>query len=171
MSDFFDELKLLVPPPQLERVRPVPDDAWTRLESVAGVAVPTDIRQLLDAYGDTLIAGFIRLKSPADPNSRANSADLHLRELSYLRDVWEDSIFPRPKWSDDFRFILWAITENANALFWSPDIVNGSVVVNGGRSVDVYIAQMSAVEFLVRSIRGDVRVQIFPDDWPDLMHD
>lgn len=113
-------LKKLVPPP--ENRSPVDDFAaqWKAFEQAQNLKLPRDYRDLVQTYGDGLLAGFYLLYSPLAESPWLNLAEVQQRESEDLQNVRAN--YPRrcpyPIYPEPGGLYPWGGDENGNTYFW-----------------------------------------------------
>ena len=167
MASAVNELKSLVPPARA----PLPELDWTYIEHRLGHRLPLDYKRLVEAYGEGSFDGFLWILQPSETNQNLGLVRQHrarLDALRTLRDSGEAVPFNVKESAEEL--IPWAITDNGDACYW---VISGSddpdewvVAVNEARGPLWKSFELSASEFLVAVLSGDLRVDVFPDDFP-----
>jgi hypothetical protein len=164
----FGDLCKAVPPPDnpFEAGRP---EGFTAVEGRLGLALPTDYKSLIGAYGAGSWKGFLWVLNPFASNRYLNLFEQTQRQLDAERTI-------RADWPKDVPFALypepggllpWAMTDNGDRLYWvtegRPDTWDTVVYESRGPEYDRH--RMSCCEFLRRWVAGELRVSVFPDDF------
>ncbi|WP_406204353.1 hypothetical protein OH807_28615 [Kitasatospora sp. NBC_01560] len=150
-------------PPSEQRVEVVP-------AAGAGFEIPPSHRALIDAYGPGCFDEFLWVYAVG---STRPGSDL-VRQTEETRQLLRD--YPEPTLpallaehgltTDDL--VQWAVTDNADLVFWLPvgDPEDWpTLVVEAGRLSYAQLP-LSSTGVLLALLSGEVRLNLFPDDFP-----
>lgn len=159
----------VMPPPDDHVDIPSLDD-WASIECRMGVSLPLDYKQLVDRYGTGAIDGFLWILNPFSKNRYLNlveQAVVIVDALRRLRDEFNESI-PYEFGGDGAGLFPWAVTDNGDTIYWlrSGDPKNWIIVVNEARGPRWREFNMSTCEFLFGVVSKQLRVDVFPSDFP-----
>jgi hypothetical protein len=133
------------------------------VESLLGFPLPDDYRALVETYGEGAFDDFLWLLHPTTPNRHLNLiSQLHLKRE--MRALDKESPGPRPE-----ELVPWALTDNGDSVYWRFDTnhqIGKSVIVNEARGDRWPEYDLSAAEWLLAVLTGQIRVPVFPDDFP-----
>lgn len=167
MASAVDNLKALVAPTE-GSLREID---WTGLERRFGLRLPTDYKQLVEAYGQGAFDGFLWVLQPSEVNRNLDlirQRDVRLTALRTLQASGEEVPFVVE--SGDEEVVPWAITDNGDVCYWvtstSTDPDGWVVAVNEARGARWQTFDLSTSEFLLAVLAGNLRVEVFPDDFP-----
>jgi hypothetical protein len=133
---------------------------WPRVERDLGLELPPDYREFIATYGNGTIAAFLNVFHPTTPNEFVNLATQARVRAEAVRD------FGYPE--EARQLFAWGCTDNGDVCFWR--MVGPSarwpVVVHESRLGSVEEFAMTMSEFLAATIRGEVVVDAFTEDFP-----
>ncbi len=163
----LSELVRILPPPKNPREAGTVD-AWPAVEAALRFSLPADYKQFINTYGTGGIDGWVFPFSPFAGDKQLNleqQIQVRLAALRQLRDAANEHI-PYPIHPELGGVIPWACTQNGDVLFW---IAKGSpsdwtVCINDARCPEWEAFPYSMVAFLVKMLRAEVKVSIFPSD-------
>ncbi|MFD3565935.1 histone-like nucleoid-structuring protein Lsr2 [Streptomyces sp. NPDC058667] len=160
-----DDLLRLCPPPTA-----TPVVNWPAVEQSLGMRLPSDYKQLADAYGPGSFCGFLHLYHPLAPTDWVNltgpTPTTIRRQLQHDHD---SGTHPVPH--DPQQLFAMGVTDNGEYLFWiqepenTPDEWN--IAVNEARGPRWYTHQGGITDFLLTIFTGREHVPLFPGDLLD----
>ncbi len=158
----IDDLIRLVPPPA-EPVGAIGD--WQRVEADLGLRLPADFKALIERYGLGQFVDFITPLTPFGPRDLlVQSAHRLLDSERSFRRTHPDKC-PYPFYPEPGGLLEWAATDNGDRLCWltggEPD--SWTTVVWNPRGWYYEAHDLSAVEFLLAWLNGQVTTSVFPD--------
>jgi hypothetical protein len=161
------QLVELVEPPSR---REVSDHRWDVVEGDLSVRLPNDYKELVETYGPGVFGGFLHIYQPNAPWVQLDLKQQSDAELEALRELKEDGE-EIPYLLDGLaELISFGRSENGDAIFWhcadrsAPE--NWTVVVKEARGEEWFAFDGGATDFLFSVLARDVRVSIFPSDFP-----
>lgn len=167
MASAVNDLKALVPPTR----PPLPELDWAEIERRLGLRLPLDYKRLVETYGQGSFDGFLWVLQPSESNQNLDllrQRGARLDALRTLRDSGEEVPFGVE--NTDEELVPWAITDNGDVCYWvrstSDDPDEWVVTVNEARGPRWKTFALSTSEFLVAVLSGNLRVDLFPDDFP-----
>ena len=167
MASAVTELTSLIPPARTPLL--VPD--WADIERRLGLRLPLDYRRLVETYGQGSFDRFLWVLQPSETNQNLDLVRQHgtqLDALRALRDSGEAMPFGVEESAEEL--VPWAVTDNGDVCHWvvsaSDDPNEWSVAVNEARGSQWESFGLTATEFLVAVLSGDLRVRVFPHDFP-----
>ncbi len=167
MASALSDLKTLIQPTR----EPLQECDWADIERRLGLRLPLDYKLLVEAYGPGSFDRFIWVLQPSGTNP---NLDLSLQrgvQLTALRELLAaGEELPFGVEIGDEELAPWAITDNGDVCHWllsaSDDPDDWVVTVNEARGPRWTTFNLSASEFLVAVLSGDLPVDQFPDDFP-----
>jgi hypothetical protein len=164
----FADLCKAVPPPD-NPFEAGSAEGFTAVEGRLGLALPTDYKSLIGAYGTGSWKGFLWVLNPFASNRYLNLFEQAQRQLEAERTIradWPKDV-PFALYPDPGGLLPWAMTDNGDRLYWltegRPDTWDTVVYESRGQKYDSH--RMSCCEFLRRWMGGQLRVSVFPDDF------
>ena len=164
MKDWMWLLSSVLPPPREVSPRwriPAGDDA---------TAYPGDYLELMGLYGPGCVDDFLCLLAPQHPNE---NLDAHRLGPVWVKGIEElaGTVGERlpPEVEDFGDLVAWASTDNGDMCFWIPGRRDPSahlVAIRAGRDDEWSVHPMGIAEFLVKWLRRQLVVSVFPDDVP-----
>ncbi|MEU9087297.1 hypothetical protein [Streptomyces sp. NPDC048357] len=159
----LDALVRLCPPPAV----PPPAVDWAQAERALGTALPSDYKQLVEAYGDGIFDETIWLLVP---DSAYDDCDLHAQTVEreeILTDLWEmGEDKPAGLLEAGARVLPWAFEEGTGAfLYWlarpgqHPD--QWTVLYNEGRGPLWEAHDTGCLAFLLAVLAGTAETDYF----------
>jgi hypothetical protein len=170
------------------RPQDVPTGAmWKMTEEALGFRLPDDYKALAESYGLGAFDDFLWVLIP---NSRNDHLDLLIKgdiSLNALKMGEEEVVphesqirtnpmaesriveaIPNGPHAQDEVFYPWAITDNGDTLYWLKNrgADRWAIVINESRGPRWARFEMATCEFLAALFRRDIRVEVFPDDFP-----
>ena len=126
-----------------------------------------DYKLLIEAYGPGSFDRFIWVLQPSGTNPNLDMSlqrGVQLTALHELKAAGEEMPY------SDEELAPWAITDNGDVCYWllsaSDDPDDWVVTVNEARGPRWTTFTLSASEFLVAVLSGDLSVDQFPDNFP-----
>lgn len=170
MSNAVDRLKEIIPPP--EPAGTVVD--WEETARTLGTALPADYRNLIEGYGGGQFDQYLWLLEPASRRlyNLTRVAEEREEALEYLWNMGEAK--PALLDASGVRAIAWGSTDNGEYLYWlvrpgsAPD--EWTVLVNEARGEEWEHFEMGCAEFLVATLTGEVRSDLFWSRYPAYAH-
>jgi hypothetical protein len=163
----LDELvRILVPPESPIDTGSAGD--WRRIQQEIGTAIPNDYCSFIERYGSGGIDGWLYFFNPFAASKYTNLQRQISARLGALREIRRE--FPRyvpfPVYPEKGGVLPWGCTGNGDTLYW---VTTGkpsdwSVCINEGRGPDWDVFAESMTGFLIRLLKRQIRVRIFPDD-------
>jgi hypothetical protein len=148
----LDDLRAIAPPPAqpppapAEPPRPLPDD----------------YARLVREYGPGSFGGFLWLLVPGAANQYLDLTRQVEIRLDALRVLGEDLPYEP--------LLPFAFTDNGDVVYWhvrDPERPDAwTVVVNESRGPEWHAFDGNATEFLAKTLSGEHRVPMFPEDFP-----
>ncbi|MEV5786789.1 SMI1/KNR4 family protein [Streptomyces sp. NPDC052287] len=158
----FDDLVSHVPPPS----RPLwASGDWNKVESVLGLELPTDFKQLVGAYGAYHFAGFLTPLTPfGGRDLLVGPAKRLLDQERGFRDSNPEAC-PYPFYPEPGGLLPWARTDNGDNVCWLTDRTpdEWTVVCWNPRGWYYDAHPVGAVEFLAGWLSGHLSTTVFPD--------
>ena len=164
MRNAFEDLIRLSPRP----TRPVDaNGSWDACEAAIGTCLPTDFKQLINAYGSGQWGGFLAPVSPfsfAAPAEYREWIDFYLEAERESREC-APTDFPGPIYPEPGGRLPWAVTDNGDVLWWqtSGPADSRRVIVWGSRVPDHETFEVTSTEFLFRWLTGRLSVAVITD--------
>lgn len=145
---------------------------WTETEGRIGIALPDDYKQYINTYGSGQIGGFLLPFNPFSGNEYVNLVDqirVRLDALRVIRDKYGPKECPYPLFPEKGGLLPWGATDNGDVLFWltKGEPRHWAVIINESRSPLFERHAESMTDLLAKLITGEVRSEIFPEDFPD----
>ncbi len=144
---------------------------WTNIEHQLGHRLPQDYKRIVEAYGPGAFDGFIWVLQPSGANQNLDlrrQRDVQLAGLRELQAGGEEVPFGLEIGNEEL--VPWAITDNGDVCYWvrssSQDPDDWIVTVNEARGPRWTTFALSASEFLVVVLSGNLTVDLFPHDFP-----
>jgi hypothetical protein len=172
MNPAVEELIRLLPHP----AAPEPGRDWASVTQRLAAELPTDYRELVDAFGGGgYIDEYIWLLEPDCPNDNYDlllSAEERDDSLNYLWESSEER--PVQAREEGTRLIPWASTDNGEFLYWlarkdqAPD--EWTVMFNEARGEHWEWYDMGCSAFLVGALTGAIRSELFWYKFPLPVH-
>jgi hypothetical protein len=158
----------IAPPP----ARPVAGRGdWAGVVKLVGLALPSDYRPLVEAYGSGIFDGFLEVLTPfSQPGG--GLLDFGLRTvLEGLREVRASGVpIPFPLHPEPGGLLPWGDTANGDWCYWltrpSEDPDRWSVAIQGSRSTDFWEHPGPLSAALADLLSGRARPPIFPPEFP-----
>lgn len=143
------------------------EQEWDDLRRGLNVTIPTELKKLIQLYGSGGFDSFLWLLNPHSRNPHLN---LLLRGKEILRLHGErqqqgDRSLPYDLGVEPPALYPWAVTDNGDVLFWRTE-GQESVVVYSPRDGEHEEFPLRIDAFLNRLLRGEIRSDLFPDDFP-----
>ena len=142
----------------LEDLIPPPPDPPTAAE--ASRPLPPDYLELTRTYGAGQFDEFVWLLVPDAANPDLDLERQATVRVQALRDTGEHIPYDP--------LIPFAFTDNGDVVYWHAEGEPHAwkVVANESRGPEWFAFDGTATEFLLATLRGDVRVPFFPEDYP-----
>ena len=155
----------LVPPPR----SPATVD-WEAAERALGFALPAGYRWLAETYGPGVFDDFLRLYVPGD-----GALDLVAGTAMYsgINRSWLADDDPPPFGFDPGRLVVWADTDEREALFWSTDGPPDEwpVIVESFEDLGTWRYDGACEDLLLMLLEGTVEVPyIFTESFDEPHH-
>lgn len=154
-------------PPPMNRWRGGID--WKVFEHGLGFPLPNDYKGIVEAYGPGQFGEFIYVHQPNAPNEFLDLASENDGYLESLRDLQESGIPVHYKLEPPAELICCGREDNGDPIFWhrvDPDPETWTIVILEARGDGEYRHQGDLSDFLCRALAGEIRVSVFPDDFP-----
>lgn len=165
MRPAIDELAQLVGrPPSVVEAGAADAVEWTMVERRLGLGLPTDFKQLLEAYGVCKWGDFLHLLSPFTANEHLLLERAAHRALGAAREI-------RRQYAEDVPFALYpescglfpcGVTDNGDTLYW---LTQGPcsawpIVILQARDPRAEQHNLSVSTLLLHFLRGDLESRI-----------
>lgn len=166
MYDVSNELLFqLCRPPQ----RPPSNPNWVAVEDALGLAVPLDLKELIEVYGPGAFNGFLWILQPSYENVNLDIVEVDRRSKTALARLNEEQTVGYLKGvsTQISRLTAWAITDNGDVCYWTDDISNGEgyvILVNEDRAPRWCSFRGSFGSFLCDVLTDRFDCSVFPDD-------
>lgn len=153
----------------LERVPAPPDragtrEAWRETErSLDQTALPSDFKQMVDAYGPGTLCGHIYWFTPSSPHSMRTEVDELLEAYLSLRDVSPEAC-PWPAFPEPGGLLPWARTSNREELYWLTVGEPDEWIVVAADLPETTVHAMTTTEFLLGWVEGTLETAVL--NWP-----
>ncbi|MFD6359677.1 histone-like nucleoid-structuring protein Lsr2 [Streptomyces roseolus] len=155
-------LTRLVPPP----ASPLATD-WNAVETLLQVPLPTDYKQLVDAYGPGSFCDFLHLSTPHRNREAVDlTGPMPARLRGQLLKDRDTGTYPMPHRPEDLFAV--GVTDNGNHLFWittpraEPDA--WPLTVNEAEGRTWYTHDGNLTSFLLALLSGHEHPPVFPRD-------
>lgn len=158
-----DDLLRLIPPP----IDIAADIDWETLEERLGVRLPSDYKWLVEHYGPGKFSNFLHILQPVTgfaPIRLEDSANRASEILDQLRESGENIPYPTEE------LLPVGTTDNGDTIYWvrrpevDPD--RWPIVANAARNTKWPEFDGGIVQFLVATLSGRYRCEVFPDSFP-----
>ncbi|MFF9870548.1 SMI1/KNR4 family protein, partial [Streptomyces sp. NPDC013953] len=155
------DLKHLCPPPCTQQAID-----WQTVETMLGMRLPTDYKQLASAYGPGAFCDFLHICHPHSPTPWANlTGPMPTTLREQLHSGHDHGTYPVPH--DPQRLFAIGVTDNGEHLFWitepltEPD--HWRITVSEARGPRWYTHDGNLTCFLTDMLSGRTNVPQFPD--------
>lgn len=143
---------------------------WAAVEAELGCGLPGDYKELIEAYGPGCFGGFLYIYQPNSPWEELDLREQSAAELEALRELQEDGEEVPYRLDEPAELLSFGRSDNGDALFWNRSGEAGpdgwTVVVKEARGEEWFAFDGGVVEFLRAVLGRDLRVSVFPDDFP-----
>lgn len=156
----LDRLLERVPAP---RGRAGVREDWGVTERSLDTALPSDFKQLVDAYGPGTLCGHIYWFTPSSPHSMRSEVDDLLEAYLSLRDVSPEAC-PWPAFPEPGGVLPWARTSNREELYWVTDGDPDRWIVVAADLPETTVHPMQTTEFLLGWVEGTLDTAV--SSWP-----
>lgn len=162
----INDVVLLLPPPTKPSEIPARVD-WQTIENSTG-ALPADYKEFVERFGTGKVDDFITICNPFSANTFVNLASFgDLARRGIEREVASES-WSRVGELNPATLKPFGTTDNGDRLAWvargEPD--DWKVMVLSARSTEVDFFEGCMTEFIAAVLRGEVRSNVFPEDFP-----
>ena len=165
-----EELISVLPPPEVPS-NTGSSNEWSLVEKDIGIKLPSDYKEFISTYGAGGIDEFLWILTPFVKDKNVNL----LKQIDVICSSYMDSkshfpnMFKHTAFPNHDGLLPWSITDNGNVLYWeskgNPE--NWPIVVYKSRSPDYIEYKYSMTEFLTELIKGNIKCDAFPSDFPD----
>jgi hypothetical protein len=152
----------------LERVPAPPERAgaredWGATERSLETALPSDFKQMVDAYGPGTLCGHIYWFTPSSPHSMRSEVDELLEAYLSLRDVLPEAC-PWPAFPEPGGLLPWARTSNREELYWVTKGEPDEWIVVAADLPETTVHAITTTEFVLGWVEGalETAVSIWP---------
>jgi hypothetical protein len=148
---------------------------WEVVEAELRTALPTDYRELVEAYGGGLLDEYLLLLEPGCPNDVYDLVKISAEREEANDSMWQFEDRPAEMESGGNRLICWATTDNGEYLYWlvqpadNPD--SRPTLVNSESGEDWERYDMTVTQFLTAVLTGEIRSEILWDRFPLPAHE
>ncbi|MFE0699712.1 hypothetical protein [Streptomyces sp. NPDC058872] len=158
----IDRLTDLCPPPST-----APPTDWSSTEQALDTRLPTDYRQIADAYGPGSFCDFLHLYHPHAPTRWTNlTGPMPATIRTQLQHDRDNGSHPVPH--DPGHLFAMGVTDNGEYLFWIAEPADApekwTIAANQARGPRWYTYGGGLADFLVAALPGRETVPLFPDD-------
>ena len=165
----IQELLRLLPAPEFPE-ESTSRSNWSVVEADLQCRLPSDYKELVEIYGSGCFDGFLWVLNPFSGNPNIELRSQVSTRLNALRSLKMDfgEEIPFPLYPQVGGLIPWAFTDNGDVLYWitGESVADWPVAVNAGRESDWRQYELSSSGFLVALFDRQLRVDIFPEDFP-----
>ena len=164
----IDNLVKILPPPEIPREVPSLRDIVSFESKIA--KLPSDYISYLKHYGTGSADNFICIYNPVSKNIYLNLFERIQVQLEALREIreFEGDKFPYAIFPEKDGLLPFGATDNGDFLCWktNADQAHWKVVVAEARAQNYEEYDMGIAEFLHKILKKEIRVNIFPEDFP-----
>jgi hypothetical protein len=167
MGNAVSQLTKLIPPPRRE---PTLID-WAEVESRIGLPLPADYKSIVEVYGLGRFDHFLWVLIPGKEYQGSDlfyQIDYRVDALQQLKECGVEIPFSVESGSQEL--LPWATTDNGDTCYWVTSRGSGPddwiVTANEARQDGWATYEFSASEFLLAVLSGELRVPVFPDEFP-----
>ncbi|WP_250655561.1 SMI1/KNR4 family protein [Alkalimarinus coralli] len=163
------KLKQLLTPPSCSLEVPS-DPLWSEIEKKLGIQLPNDYKEFVSSYGSGSVDDFLWVFNPFSENPNINLFERLTTEtetFEYLKKSGNEtllfSMYPEKR-----GLLPLGATDNGDVLFWQ---VGGNpstwpIVINAARQAEYEKYEITLVDFLIKTLTGGIKSNIFPSDFP-----
>ncbi|MBB4986476.1 MULTISPECIES: Lsr2 family DNA-binding protein [Streptomyces] len=157
----IDRLTDLCPPPPA-----APSTDWSSTERALGMPLPTDYKQIADAYGPGAFCGFLHLYHPHAPTRWTSlTGPMPATIRTQLHHDRDSGTHPVPH--DPRHLFAMGVTDNGEYLFWITESAGApekwTIAANEARGPQWYTYGGGLADFLTALLSGRETVPLFPD--------
>lgn len=171
MSPELNQLAELLPRPQTKQA--VPD--WDATEAALQAVLPTDYRNLIEAFGAGLIDDYFLLLEPGCSNDVYDLIKISGEREHANEALWKFEDKPVEMEPAANRLICWATTDNGEYLYWlvqDADVPDSRPILLNSESGEEWERyDMTVTRFLTLVLRGEIRSHVFWDRFPLPVHE
>lgn len=145
---------------------------WDGTERRLGFILPTDYKQLVETYGAGNFGDFLHIYQPDTANEYVDLVHQQERALAALRHLRDGSGEHVPFRIDDPpELAAVGRSDNGDVIYWrrrdsdTPDA--WTIAVNESRGPGWFEYEGNLTDFLAAALTAEIRVSVFPDDFPD----
>lgn len=170
MNRYLSSLVRLLPRPE----DPPPAVDWATAEDTLGTPLPSDYKELIDAYGGGHVDDYLLLLEPGCTNDNYDLLAKDSQRREAYEELWKYEEKPREMEEEGNRLIPWATTDNGEYLFWlarpgqNPDA--WITLINGEGGADWERYDMTCTRFLASVLSGEIRSEVLWDLFPLAVH-
>ncbi|MFF7146394.1 SMI1/KNR4 family protein [Streptomyces nodosus] len=156
-----------------QNTSPVPD--WAAAETVLRTALPSDYKELIEAYGGGFVDGYLLLLEPDCPNDVYDLLKISAEREEANASLWQFEDKPEELQTAGNRLVCWATTDNGEYLYWlvqpDDDPDSRTVLINSASGEDWERYEMTVTRFLAAVLDGEVHSEILWDKFPLPQHE
>ncbi|MEV0373918.1 SMI1/KNR4 family protein [Streptomyces sp. NPDC050636] len=148
---------------------------WESVEQALGVELPSDYKELIQAYGGSNWDDYLNLLEPGCRNEHYDLIEWYEQQAEALEDLWEFERKPTELAENGTRVIPWATTDNGECLYWlvrpGENSDQWTVMVNEARGDRWKHFPITCTEFLVSVLTGELHSDILSSFFPLPVHE
>ncbi|TJZ58866.1 SMI1/KNR4 family protein [Streptomyces piniterrae] len=170
MNSSLARLVRLIPPPSAPR-----EKDWESVEQALRAELPSDYKELTQAYGGSHWDGYLYLLEPGCCNDNYDLIEWAEQQTEALEGLWEFERKPTELAERGSRVVPWATTDNGECLYWlvrpGEAADQWTVMVNEARGDRWEHFPVTCTEFLVSVLTGELRSGILSSLFPLAVHE
>jgi hypothetical protein len=171
MSPELNRLAELLPAP----VGPQTAPNWSVAEEDLHATLPTDYRELIEAYGGGLVDDYLLLLEPGCPIDVYDLLKISAEREEANDALWEYEDKPVEMETEGSRLVCWATTDNGEYLYWliQPGDTPASrpILINSEFGEEWERYDITVTQFLTGVLNGELHTDIFFDRFPLSSHE
>jgi hypothetical protein len=171
MSPELNRLAEFLPAP----TEPPTTPNWNVAEESLHATLPTDYRELIEAYGGGLVDDYLLLLEPGCPNDVYDLLKISAEREEANDALWEYEDKPVEMETEGNRLVCWATTDNGEYLYWliQPGDTPASrpILINSESGEEWERYDMTVTQFLTGVLNGELHTDIFFDRFPLPSHE
>jgi hypothetical protein len=153
-------ISLLLPPSIPSEVHETPN--WDEVEARLNIALPTDYKEFIGAFGIGEIAGEIWMLNPfSERFNLYHYKDLILGELGKVKAEFPEE-YSFPLFPEEKGLLPCAVTNNGDVIFWktrgNPD--DWTILLLEVRSTEYETYDMPLTDFLAQLLKSEIKSEI-----------
>ncbi|GAA1940199.1 SMI1/KNR4 family protein [Kitasatospora viridis] len=170
MSETIEQLSRVLP-----SSTPGGSKDWASAARKMGIELPRDYREFVDTLGGGYIDGYLYVMEPDCPFEASDLVGFAEERAEALEYLWSSSEDKPGELADaGDRLIAFAMSDNGETAYWlakagqAPD--EWTIMVNEARGEWWEHYDLSFGQFLLSTLTGELRCEIFSDSFPASPH-